>query len=296
MKKIFIILLLAAGAAVSPALTPGDRSGVFLTLPQGARPTAMGEAFCAVTGDIYSSYWNPAGLADLGRMTFSASMAPTYLDMYYGYLAGAMTSGQNAFSLAVSHFNYGDMIGLDEHARNQTVFNGSDLGMIAGYARKFPGKKLQAGVNVKILHEAIEQESASSVMFDIGAIKKFQRITLGSSLRNIGPGLNFHDQSGGLPLTLSLGATYYFYDTPLVPAVSIDLPLDDTPVLSLGAEYSPWQYLALRAGLKTERDQGFLPWMRFGFGTSIRGISVDYAMIPGKDLGSTHMFSIGYRK
>jgi hypothetical protein len=256
----------------------------------------MGEAFCAVTGDIYSSYWNPAGLADLGRMTFSASMAPTYLDMYYGYLAGAMTSGQNAFSLAVSHFNYGDMIGLDEHARNQTVFNGSDLGMIAGYARKFPGKKLQAGVNVKILHEAIEQESASSVMFDIGAIKKFQRITLGSSLRNIGPGLNFHDQSGGLPLTLSLGATYYFYDTPLVPAVSIDLPLDDTPVLSLGAEYSPWQYLALRAGLKTERDQGFLPWMRFGFGTSIRGISVDYAMIPGKDLGSTHMFSIGYRK
>jgi len=296
MKKVFIILLLAASVAVSPAMTPGDKSGVFLTLPQGARPTAMGEAFCAITGDIYSSYWNPAGLADLGKMTFSASMAPTYLDMYYGYLAGAMTSGKNAFSLALSHFNYGDMIGLDEHARNQTVFNGSDLGIIAGYARKFPGKKFQAGVNAKILHEAIEQESATSVMLDIGAIKKFQRITLGSSLRNIGPGLNFHDESGGLPVTLSLGATYYFYNTPLVPAVSIDVPMDDTPVLSLGAEYSPWQYLSLRAGLKTERDEGFLSWMRFGFGTSIRGISVDYAIIPGKDLGSTHIFSIGYRK
>ncbi|MDQ7797458.1 MAG: PorV/PorQ family protein [Candidatus Edwardsbacteria bacterium] len=296
MKKILIILLLTALNSSLKALTPGDRSGVFMTLPQGARPTAMGEAFCAVTGDIYSSYWNPAGLADLGRMTFSASMAPTYLDMYYGYLAGAMTSGQNAFSLALSHFNYGDMIGLDEHARNQTVFNGSDLGMIAGYARKFPGLKMQAGVNAKLLHESIEQESASSVMFDIGAIKKFQRVTLGSSLRNIGPGLNFHDESGGLPITFSLGATYYFYNTPLVPAVSIDVPLDDAPVLSLGAEYSLGQYLALRAGLKTERDQGFLSWMRFGFGTSIRGISVDYAMIPGKDLGSTHMFSIGYHK
>jgi hypothetical protein len=296
MKKIFIILILTASAAVSPAMTPGDRSGVFLTLPQGARPTAMGEAFCAVTGDIYSSYWNPAGLADVGKTAFSASMAPTYLDMYYGYLAGAMASGKNAFSLAVSHFNYGDMIGLDEHARNESVFNGSDLGIMAGYARKFPGRKLQAGVNVKILHEAIEQESASSVMFDIGAIKKLQRITLGSSLRNIGPGLNFHDESGGLPITFSLGATYYFYNTPLVPAVSIDVPMDDKPVLSLGAEYSPWQYLSLRAGLKTERDEGFLSWMRFGFGTAIRGISVDYAMIPGKDLGSTHMFSIGYRK
>lgn len=296
MKRIYIAILLALTVSMTSAMTPGDKSGVFLTLPQGARPTAMGEAYTAITGDIYSSYWNPAGLADVGKMTFSASMAPTYLDMYYGYMAGAMSFGKNAFCLSVSHFNYGDMIGLDEHARNETTFSGSDLGIMAGYARKFPGMKMQAGISAKLLREAIEQESATAVMFDLGAVKNFKRITLGSAIRNLGPGLNFHDESGGLPITFSLGATYYFYNTPLVPALSVDVPMDDSPVLSLGAEYSPWQYLSLRAGMKTERDEGFLSWLRFGFGTSVRGISVDYAMIPGKDLGSTHMFTIGYKK
>jgi hypothetical protein len=296
MKRIYIAILLTMTVSIASAMAPGDKSGVFLTLPQGARPTAMGEAYTAITGDIYSSYWNPAGLADVGKMSFSASMAPTYLDMYYGYMAGAMSFGKNAVSLAVSHFNYGDMIGLDEHARNETTFTGTDLGIMAGYACRFPNQKMQVGITAKVLHEAIEEESATAVMFDAGVVKKFKRITLGSSVRNIGPGLKFQDESGGLPITFSLGATYYFYNTPLVPAIAVDVPLDDSPVISLGAEYSPWQYLSLRAGMKTERDEGFLSWLRFGFGTSVRGISIDYTMIPGKDLGSTHMFSVGYKK
>ena len=296
MKKTLIALMLTAAASSLLALTPGDKSGVFLTLPQGARPTAMGEAFAAVTGDIYSSYWNPAGLAEMGKMSFSASMAPTYLDMYYGYLVAALPWGRNSFSLSVSHFNYGDMLGLDEHARNETAFGGTDIGVIAGYARKFPEAKLQAGINAKLVHESIEEESATSVMFDLGVVKNAGRFTLGSAIRNLGPGLNFHDQAAGLPVTLALGGTYYFYDTSLVPALSIDIPMDDSPVLSLGAEYNHWKYLSLRAGLKTERDHGFLSWLRFGFGTTLGGLSVDYAMIPGGDLGSTHIFSLGYRR
>lgn len=296
MKKFIIIFLLAASAASVLAMAPGDKSGIFLTLPQGARPTAMGEAYTAISGDIYSGYWNPAGLADVGKLTATASMAPTYLDMYYGYFAGAMSMGKQAFSLAVSHYDYGDMIGYDEHATIPTTFGGSDIGVSLGYARKFVNQRLQAGVSAKLLREAIEAESATTFMLDFGAIKKFQRITLGAAVRNLGPGLNFHDESGGLPVTFSLGGTYYFYDTPLIPAVSIDVPLDDSPVLSIGAEYTPWQYLSLRTGLKTERDEGFWSWMRFGFGTAISGISVDYAMIPGQDLGATHMFSIGYKK
>ncbi|MCU0606218.1 MAG: hypothetical protein MUF78_02045 [Candidatus Edwardsbacteria bacterium] len=105
MKRVSLLLVLAATAAAASAMGPGDKAGVFLTLPQGARPTAMGEAFCAVTGDIYSCHWNPAGLADVGTLTVTASMAPTYLDMYYGYVAGAMAFGRNAVSLALSNFD-----------------------------------------------------------------------------------------------------------------------------------------------------------------------------------------------
>jgi hypothetical protein len=127
-------------------------------------------------------------------------------------------------------------------------------------------------------------------------VKKFKRVTLGASARNLGPGLKFVSESSGLPVTLGLGATYYFYDLPLVPAVSVDLPLDDLPAISAGAEYNFAKYISLRAGLKTERDAGFASWLRFGLGVNAGGVSFDYAMIPAADLGATHMVTLGYRK
>lgn len=296
MKRAFTTVLLAAISASAMAMTPGEKSGVFLTLPQGARPTAMGEAYTAVTGDVYGAYWNPAGLADVENVSLSASISPTYLDMYYGCIAGAARFGDNAFSLAISHFNYGDMIGLDEHARNETVFGGNDFAISAIYARQFSGRKIMVGLAAKMLQEVIEEESATASMIDIGVVKKFRRAALGLSVRNIGQGLTFHDESGGLPATLSVGAVYGPENTPLLSAASIDMPADDAPVFSMGAEYSPSRHLSLRAGIRTERDEGFLSWMRFGFGTSVGGISVDYAMIPGRDFGSTHIFSVGYTR
>jgi hypothetical protein len=296
MKKVMHISLLLLFATQLWALTPGDKAAVFLTLPQGARPTAMGEAFDAITGDIYSGHWNPAGLADLGGMSFSASMAPTYLDMYYGYLAGGMSFGRNAVGLSITHFNYGNLVGLDEHARNETTFGATDLGISASYARRFPKQKLQLGASFKIANESIENESATSFMLDLGAVKKFKRITLGASARNLGPGVKFVNESSGLPITLGVGMTYYFYNLPLIPAISIDMPLDDVPAVSAGAEYNIAKYLSLRAGLKTERDAGFVSWLRFGLGVNVNGVSFDYAMIPGEDLGATHMVTLGYRK
>ncbi|MDO9390464.1 MAG: PorV/PorQ family protein [bacterium] len=296
MKKIFYSTVLLLFAAQLWALTPGDKSAVFLTLPQGARPTAMGEAYTAVSGDIYGGFWNPAGVADLGPMAFTASMAPTYLDMYYGYLAGGMSFGKNAVALSVTHFNYGDMVGLDQYARNETTFNGTDLGIAATYARRFVKQKMHLGASLKLASQSLEEESATSVMMDLGAIKKFNRFTLGAAVKNLGSGPKFVDESAGLPITFSLGCSYYFYNLPLLPVFSLDVPLDDMPSVGLGAEYNLPKYLSLRAGLKTDRDQGFLSMLRFGLGVNVSGISVDYAMIPGDEIGSTHMITLGYRK
>lgn len=296
MKKIIYISLMLFLASQIMALEPGNKSAVFLTLPQGARPTAMGEAYTAISGDIYAGFWNPAGVADLGPMAFTASMAPTYLDMYYGYLAGGMSFGRNGIALSITHFNYGDMVGLDQYARNETVFNGSDLGLAATYARRFVRQKLQLGVSLKLASQSLENESATSVMMDLGAIKKFNRLTMGAAVKNLGPGPKFVNESSDLPVIFSLGGSYYFYDKPLLPVFSIDMPLDDVPSAGLGLEYSLPKYLSLRAGLKTDRDQGFVSMLRFGLGVNVGGISVDYAMIPGDEIGSTHMISIGYRK
>lgn len=294
MKKI-ITLMAAAAILASAALTdPGDRAAVFLTLPQGARPVAMGEAFTAVSGDIYSVHWNPAGLADLGGWAATASFAPTYLDMYYGYLAGAKSWRKASLGLALSYFDYGGLDGLDEHARNPASFTASDLAVSLGLAYRLPRQKLQLGISSRYLSQRIEEESAGTVMFDLGAVKKLHRLSLGASARNLGPGPKFVEQASGLPVTFALGATYYFYNLPLVPALSVEIPLDDSPAAAAGIEYSFAKHLSLRAGLKTERDDGFLSWLRAGFGVNYQGIRLDYAVIPSANMGYTHTISLGY--
>ena len=40
----------------------GTSAAQFLRIPVGARQSAMGEAFCAVSDDVMAICWNPAGL------------------------------------------------------------------------------------------------------------------------------------------------------------------------------------------------------------------------------------------
>lgn len=296
MKK--IVFTIAAAACLFSMLPaePGDRSAAFLTLPQGARPIAMGEAFTAVSGDIYSHHWNPAGLADLGGWAATATFTPTYLDMYYGYLAGAKSWRRTALGLAVSFFDYGSMDGLDEHARSTAPFEASDLAVNLGFAYRLPRQKLLLGTSARLFSQKIENESASSFMLDLGAVKKLSRFTLGASARNLGPGPKFVQESSSLPITFSLGATYYLHNLPLTPALAIEAPLDDAPTVAAGLEYWLMGHLALRAGLKTERDAGILSWLRAGFGIDYQGIKLDYAVIPSQDIGYTHAISIGYHR
>ncbi|HBE72601.1 MAG TPA: hypothetical protein DDW31_00590 [candidate division Zixibacteria bacterium] len=295
MRKTFA--LLAATALTHSAFSvPGDKAAVFLSLPQGARPVAMGEAYTAISGDIYSAHWNPAGMADLGGWVATASFTPTYLDMYYGYLAGAKAWRRTALGLAVSHFNYGELEGLDEHARNPNIFTASDLAVSLGFAYRLQRQKLQLGASARYLSQRIENESAGTVMLDLGAVKKFRQLTLGAAARNLGPGLKFVNETSGLPITFGLGATYYFPNLPLTPALAVEVPMDDALALALGAEYSFARYLSLRAGIKTDRDAGFVSWLRAGFGIRYQALCVDYAVIPSRDIGYTHTVSLGYKK
>ena len=58
----------------------------FEELPTGARQAGLGDAFTAVADDIYSAYYNPAGLAQLNRSEFTA---------YYSKLYAGLSDGSN---------------------------------------------------------------------------------------------------------------------------------------------------------------------------------------------------------
>ena len=91
MKKI-VILMIALTLIILPAsmfAKPFGKTGTvalqFLKLGVDARAIGMGEAYTAVTDDISSVFWNPAGLAPAfqNEIFFSHSVAKeiTFADM-----------------------------------------------------------------------------------------------------------------------------------------------------------------------------------------------------------------------
>src|SRR6267142_699414 len=58
----------------------------FEELPTGARAAGLGNAFTAIADDVYSTYYNPAGLAQLHRSEFTA---------YYAKLYSGLTDGSS---------------------------------------------------------------------------------------------------------------------------------------------------------------------------------------------------------
>ena len=67
----------------------------FEELPTGARQAGLGNAFTAIADDVYSTYYNPAGLVQLHRSEFSA---------YYAKLYSGLTDGS---SIGRSFIAYG---------------------------------------------------------------------------------------------------------------------------------------------------------------------------------------------
>src|SRR5437879_687898 len=58
-------LFLFLGSSLIPqhaTASSGTQGAIFLDIPVGARPAAMGSAYSALASDAYAPVWNPAGL------------------------------------------------------------------------------------------------------------------------------------------------------------------------------------------------------------------------------------------
>ncbi len=176
-------------------------SNEFLSVGVGARALAMGNSVVASSTDIYSAYWNPAGLAGVSEET--------------GVLAGAMHAEQFA---GVAKYDYigvsiplsttGRRIGLSLIRQgvddipntinlynpdgtldydNVTSFSSADYGVLFSYAQptKLMKGDLAVGGNLKVVRRIIgEFSSAWGVGLDIGARLERGKWQVGLTLRD----------------------------------------------------------------------------------------------------------------
>jgi len=299
------VLLLAQGA---PLRAAGSSAAQFLSLGFGARALGMGEAYTAVSDDISSVYYNPAGLASGGEGRELAFSHAFHLEDTSVSQAAYM---RRPFAAAVTYFSAGELEGRDATGGLTGDFTARDVA--AQLSRGFKLGPLDAGLTGRVISQRIRSSGATSFSADAGLLYRFAGTpwSLGAAVTNLGTRVKFEEESFPLPLKFKAGAAAAFRGARLLVALDAELPADGPALARLGAEYTGLEGIALRLGWRTaasgQRDailgRGFdevsgaagLYGFFAGAGFAYAGFSLDYALLPYGDLGTAHRFAVGMK-
>jgi outer membrane protein OmpA-like peptidoglycan-associated protein len=291
---------LAAGAAADDATQ--SVSGKILQVGIGARPVGMGEAMVAASDDVYSLFWNPAGLTRLGQTQITLMHNAWFGGINSEYLAYAQPTSSGGFGLGLNYINFGSFQKYGIDSNNYPVpldesFTPITLVTTFGYAQTF-SPLLALGANLKLVSESVDTYNNLTMALDLGvqAQKVWNSLDLGLMVQNAGLPI----QGYSLPLNVKAGVDYNFLPAAdknkFLAAVDFNLPIPTSQpyYANAGLEYWFFNTVALRAGYKFSQlnSLGQLSGLTGGLGLRITDYTLDYAYADYGLLGVTHRVSL----
>jgi hypothetical protein len=176
----------------------GTTAAEFLLLGAGARGTALGGAFAAMSKDVSSLYYNPAGAA---LMTHPGAMVGTYsyvADTRYswGGLVFPFGGGSSAVGIQLGTFGFKDQKVYTPEAPNGTGATYSVSETFAGitFAKNF-SDRFSAGLTAKGIFDQLGSASGTAYALDFGtnfhAALNGHPVNLGFTLTNLGTSLKY---------------------------------------------------------------------------------------------------------
>lgn len=270
MKKshglLVILLIIASGFAF------GQERGVFAPIDMGARPAALGGAFCGLADDVQAAYWNPAGLVQLARPQITTTRTEVFgLGVNSDYLAYGQKVGEWAFALSRQSL---------ELSPGSESFTYREQTMTFSLARRL--RKLALGVNLKAYRldggNDLLNDSESGTGLDLAFLMPVKEyLQLGVTLQDVVSKLTGELQVAGqtrasstdLLMALNLGVAYFGNRS----TWTFDLTeLLTTPKYRFGVEYKVADNLMVRAGYNPGR-------FSVGFGIISGKLVLDYAYL-----------------
>lgn len=289
--KILTVILILGLASVSNAQLfrstskVGTTAAQFLKITPGARAVAMGSALTAIDGDMYSAYYNPAGVArSTGNGQVVFNHASWLADMSYDFAAASLNiDGLGTIFATLTSFSV-----PEDKVRTFANPEGDgrywDAGAIAigmGYARQLTDR-FSFGIQAKYIHESVWNTSSSAFAIDVGTLYEtpFNGLKIGAAISNFGSTMqlsgrdiqfnydpNDDIESGpnnipavyemaefNLPLTFRIGLSMdvfnsrFFRVTGALDAVH---PNDNTEYLNSGLEFAYDEMFFVRAGYRS---------------------------------------------
>ncbi|MBD3225111.1 MAG: PorV/PorQ family protein, partial [Caldithrix sp.] len=265
----------------------------FLKIGAGARGTALGDAYTAVTNDVSGMYWNPAGIQKIDRLAVGVSRTELFADITYDYVGAAYPiNSNNTIGVSMLMLNSGEIerTTIAEPQGTGETFNTFHSALGITVARRLT-QRFDLGVTIKYISEELYREKASTLAFDIGS--QFDTgiygMRIGMILANFGGKMKFdgpdlnrdysNDETGveydagsrlkteewPIPLLFRLGVTTDLIgkDSEIIKddvnRLTIMLegndPVDHLLHYNMGAEYAWKEVIALRAGYKINYDE-----------------------------------------
>lgn len=179
MNKRIILLFFLIQAQLVLAQAP-KYSNAFLGIGIGARAMGMGNSLVASTNDIYSAYWNPAGLlATSSKVEIGLMHNEQFAGIAKHDFMGASYDVNDNSRLAFSLIRYGidgipNTLYLMQNGQinYQYIkdFSAVDYAFIGSYASKALVKNLSLGANVKLIRRTVgDFGGAWGFGIDVGA-------------------------------------------------------------------------------------------------------------------------------
>lgn len=203
MKKILPVLLIALAAKPAHAQTR-IYVNEYLNIGVGARGLSMAGAQSASTSDVYSAYWNPAGLVGMESDVQAGLMHAEYfggISKYdYGSIAMPLKNKNRAIGVSFIRFATDNIPYTLDYVRPDGSFDESKLkGISAGdyavllsYAQKLnifknnPEIDTRIGANAKVLYRNIgSMANAWGFGVDLGLQMNYKQWRFGLTMKDI---------------------------------------------------------------------------------------------------------------
>lgn len=250
----------------------GTVGAQFLQLGVSARATGMGGSIVALANDASAAYYNPAALAELQKPNafFNHTTLPGGLRHFFAAYAHPI-GGFGTLAVSFNILTTGDMpVTVAFEGPTGETFSASESAIGISYAKRLTDR-FALGGTVKVIAEDLAGFNERTVAFDIGTLYHtgFRELSLGMSVSNFGPDLNFGTEEDGagntifegqsfpLPITFSFGVSVDVMNkdnSKLIVAGQMVQPNDNLRYETIGVEYSWNDAVFLRGGFKIDEE------------------------------------------
>jgi hypothetical protein len=278
----------------------GTSGAQFLKIGAGARPTAMGDAFVAVSDDVSSVYFNPAGIANISRSEMSAMHTQWIGSSNYDFGAFCYPTDHGAFAASAATLKVSDIDrrGTDEIKNGS--FDSTDSAYALSYARAAT-PLTSFGITGRYSRQSIDNYSASTFAGDLGVIKRLAAhpVSFGLAVNHLGAPIKFRNESAPLPLTVDAGLAATLLRERLLLTSDLRWRRDKDLAFGIGAEYShamtSTSRFALRTGYNSAVTDAGASGVTLGGGLGFDRLDMDVAWVPFADLGNTYRYALRIR-